>query len=465
MTLRLRLTLLYLIIAVAAMSGLGLAAYVAARDSALASLDRSLEADVRAIEASFEHLGGPISSGDVDGSRLALDRQAVQGVVFQVRDPQGSILYSSAGGSALPGTGPEELATGMRTLEVAGHRMRVLIRPLVRFGAVVGSIEVRSALAQADASIGALRNVLIGGGMLAVLLSGGVAYLVAGRAAGPVVALSALAREVEQTADFTRRLPDQTSSREMKEMTATFNRMIERVDEMIQSQRYFLSDTSHELRRPLTVLRTDIEVLNDPGLSPEDLASVQEEMRIAAANMSSLLTELLILARQDEDKLELEPVELTELCRAVCQRIAREHARHSYELHLPRTVWVNGDRQRLERMVANVLHNAATYTEGSGVIAFSVTLHDDRASIAVKDSGPGMTVAELDHIFERFYRGGEGRRLRPEGTGLGLPIVRQVAKSHDGSVSVTSVPGQGTTVTIDLPVIPEPARLPVLLAN
>jgi signal transduction histidine kinase len=343
--------------------------------------------------------------------------------------------------------------------------MRVLIRPVVRFGSVVGSIEVRSSLAQADASVGALRNVLIGGGMLAVLLSGGVAYIVAGRAAGPVVALSALAREVEQTADFNRRLPEQTSSREMKEMTATFNRMIERVDEMIRSQRHFLSDTSHELRRPLTVLRTDIEVLNHPGLSPEDLASVQEEMRIAAANMSSLLTELLILARQDEDRLELEPVELTDLCRSVFQRIASEHPRHFYELHLPPTVWVNGDRQRMERMVANVLHNAATYTEGPGVIAFSVTVQYDRVSIAVKDSGPGMAAAELDHIFERFYRGGEGRRLRPEGTGLGLPIVQQVANSHDGSVLVTSRPGHGTTVTIDLPVIPEPTRLPALLAN
>jgi signal transduction histidine kinase len=251
----------------------------------------------------------------------------------------------------------------------------------------------------------------------------------------------------------------------MKEMAATFNRMIERVEDMIQSQRHFLSDTSHELRRPLTILRTDIEVLSEPGLTPEDVASVQEEMRIAATSMSSLLTELLILARQDEDRLELEPVEITELCRSSCQRIAREHPRHSYELHLPRTVWVIEDRQRLERMVSNVLHNAATYTEGSGVIACSVTTQHDRAAIVVKDNGPGMTSAELAHIFDRFYRGSEGRRLRPEGTGLGLPIVRQVASSHGGAVSVASRPGRGTSVTIDLPIIPAPAPVPALVPN
>jgi two-component system sensor histidine kinase MprB len=464
-TLRLRLTLLYMVIATVSIGGLGIGAYLVVKDTTLDSVDRSLEADARAIEASFEHLGGPIGPDDVDASRLSLDRQAVRGVVFQIRDAEGAVLYSSAGGAELPDASPDGTLVTGGTGSTVDDRTRALIEPVVRYGAAIGSIEVRAPLGQADATVEAVRNALLGGGALAALLSGAVAYAVAGHAASPVVALSALAREIERTADFTRRLPDQSSSREMKEMAVTFNRMIRRVDEMIQSQRHFLSDTSHELRRPLTILRTDIEVLNEPGLTPEDLATVQEEMRTAAANMSSLLTELLILARQNEDRPELEPVELTELCRSICRRIAREHPRLTYELHLPRLVWVHGDRLRLERMVANVLHNAATYTEAPGVIAFSVMVQDHRVSIVVRDTGSGIAPADLDHIFDRFYRGSEGRRLRPEGTGLGLPIVQQVADSHGGSVSVVSTPGHGTTVTIDLPVIPDPARLPALLAN
>lgn len=451
MTLRARLTLLYLAIATLAVVGLGTTAYVVSRDATLSSVDRTLEADGRTIESSFEHLGGPISQSDIDGSRLMLDRHAVEGLVFQVRNDAGIVLYSSGGGAILPASELGQPDLGWQTLELSDSEVRALVRPLVRFGETIGSVEVRAPLTQANASIAATRNVLIVGGLVAIVLTGGVAFLVAGRAAAPVVALSRLAREIERTADFARRLPDRPSTLEMREMAATFNRMIGRVEDMLTAQRRFLSDTSHELRRPLTILRTDIDILTDPGLSPEDLSNVQEEMRIAAASMSGLLTELLILARQDEDVLHKELVDLSAICRSACQTAAALHPRHSFEVHLPQVVWIEGDSQRLERMVINVILNAASYTEDPGVIECSLTAQADTAKLVITDTGPGMAPRELEHIFERFFRGGAGRRIRPEGTGLGLPIVKQIARAHGGEVFVESQAGHGTTVTIHLP--------------
>ena len=453
MTLRTRLTLLYLAIASLAIGGLGVTAYIVARDATFRSVDETLEAEARTIESSFDHLGGPVTADDIDESRLTLDRQAVEGLVFQVLGEDGRVLYSSSGGTPLPGTQAGVPMRGWRTFELSGNDTRLLTRPLVRFGATIGFVEVRTPLSSAEATVSAFRNVLAVGGALAVLLTGGVAFVVAARAATPVEALSRLSREIEETADFARRLPAQRSTKEMTEMADTFNRMIGRVEDMINAQRRFLSDTSHELRRPLTIIRTDIDILTDPGLSPEDLLGVQEEMRTAAASMSNLLTELLILARGEEDLLHKERVNLSALCRSVCQDIAAIHRNHSFAVHIPKVIWVDADRQRLERMISNVLLNAALYSGHAGVIECSLTTDASGARLSIKDSGPGIAPEELGNVFERFYRGTTGRRVRPEGTGLGLPIVKQVAVSHGGDVAIESQLGRGTTVTVRLPVI------------
>jgi signal transduction histidine kinase len=214
-----------------------------------------------------------------------------------------------------------------------------------------------------------------------------------------------------------------------------------------------LSDTSHELRRPLTLLRTDLDVLRDPKLPKEERAIVEEEMKLAAESMSTLVTELLVLARSDEMNLRQEPVNLSDVCRAAVATARQTAPKHRFEAAIDSDLWVTGDEAALSRAVGNIVQNAAVYSEPGTQIKVCLAKEDAEIRLHVVDHGPGMSPDDVAHAFERFYRGGNGRNSRPEGLGLGLAIVKQIIEAHQGRIAIQSETGRGTTVAIELPAI------------
>lgn len=453
MTLQVRLTLIYAALAITAVIVLGVAVYLIVAERIQSNVDRGLEADLRAVEAGLVGVSNPISTTDVEIARLTLDRQALEGSVFQLRAADGAVLLSSDGWQApLPLTSKEPPASGFTTIEVDGPDMRTLTRPVIRTGQLVAYVETRASMRLAEESLSAIRNVLFFGGLLVSGLTGLSAFYVAGRAVRPVTAAADLAREIEETADFTRRLPETHSTREMEHLSETFNRMIARVERMIGAQRAFLSDTSHELRRPLTVLRTDLDVLSDPKLPAEERTVVEREMRSAAESMSTLVTELLVLARSDELNMKQQPVNFSEVCRAVVATARQTAPKHRFEANIAGGIWVTGDEQALARAVGNIVQNATLYTEPGAHVDVELSRADSEVRLRVTDDGPGMSPEDLAHAFERFYRGRNGRKSRPEGLGLGLAIVRQITEAHQGRIAIHSEPGQGTTVAMGFPV-------------
>ena len=452
MTLQVRLTLIYAGLAIAALTVLGIAVFLIVSDRLHSNVDRALEADIRAVEAGLVGMTEPITASDVEVARLSLDRQAFEGSVFQLRSPDGNVLLSSDGlGAPLPFTTSGSPATGFATLESDGPDLRTLTRPVVRAGQIVAFVETRNSLNLADESLDAVRNVLLLGGLIVTTLTAVAAYYVAGRAVRPVTAAADLAREIEETADFSRRLPLTHSTREMEHLAETFNRMIARVERMVAAQRSFLSDTSHELRRPLTLLRTDLDVLGDPKLPLEERSIVEEEMKVAAESMTTLVTELLVLARSDEMNLRQEPVNLSDVCRAVVATARQTAPKHRFEASIESDLWVTGDEAALERAIGNVVQNAAAYSDPGTRIELSLAGEDSEVCLQVVDNGPGMSEEDVAHAFERFYRGGNGRNSRPEGLGLGLAIVKQIIETHQGRIAIHSEAGRGTTVAIGLP--------------
>ena len=183
---------------------------------------------------------------------------------------------------------------------VQGQRLRVLYEPIVRNGETVGSVVAGQSLHETDVALDEIRKVFIFGGLGVLLLTAAPTYFLARRALYPVRQVSQLARDVERTADFTRRLPRPRGGGEMKELVDTFNAMIDRVEESLLAQRSFLADSSHELRRPLTVLRTNIDILNDPALPAEEREACFREARAEAEAMSRLLSDLLLLVARGE---------------------------------------------------------------------------------------------------------------------------------------------------------------------
>jgi two-component system sensor histidine kinase MprB len=326
--------------------------------------------------------------------------------------------------------------------DVAGDHVRVLTVPLEGGGAV----QLARSLEPTDSVLARMRWVLLalvaGGVGLAALLG----RLAARRLVAPVTRVTEAARHIAQTQDLGRRI-DVTSQDEVGELAARFNAMLDTLEGSIAAQRQLVADASHELRTPVTSLRTNIEVLAESdALEPAERARVIADVQAQAEELSALVTDLVELARGDEVVPAREDVRLDALVAEAIDR-ARRHAPGVEFVAALEPALVEGMPDRLARAVNNLLDNAARH--GS-----RVAVSTGPAGVRVCDDGPGIDPADLPHIFDRFYRGA-GDRARP-GTGLGLAIVRQVAEQHGGSVGAANVDGGGAEFVLRLPATASP---------
>jgi two-component system sensor histidine kinase MprB len=319
--------------------------------------------------------------------------------------------------------------------ELDGDHMRVLTVPLAQDG----SLQLARSLESTDDVLARLRWVLL------ALVAGGVALAAAlGRLAArhlvaPVVRVTDAARHIEETEDLGRRI-EVTSQDEVGELAARFNAMLDTLEGSIAAQRQLVADASHELRTPVTALRTNIEVLAENRLAPAERARLVADVQAQAEELSALVADLIELARGDQPSPAREDVRLDALVAEAIERARRHAPAVRFSASLEPAV-VDGVPDRLARAVNNLLDNAARHGRTVSVAAgpWGVTVSDD---------GGGIAPGDLPHIFDRFYRGADARG-RP-GTGLGLAIVRQVAEQHGGSVGASNVNG-GASFELRLP--------------
>jgi two-component system OmpR family sensor kinase len=250
---------------------------------------------------------------------------------------------------------------------------------------------------------------------------------------------------------------------EVGRLGAAINRMLDHVASALLARqesegkvRRFVAEASHELRTPLTSIRGYAELTRRGGHDlPPDLARSMERIESEAIRMTSLVEDLLLLARLDEGRdLEIESVDLTGI---LLDTVSDAHAaapEHAFALEVPEVpVIVTGDDSRLRQVVANLLANARVHTPAGTAITVGLEV-GDRAILTVADNGPGIPAEQQAALFERFTRGDESRSRAAGSTGLGLAIVRAVVEGHGGTVSVDSVPGR-TVFTVVLPLAPE----------
>jgi two-component system, OmpR family, sensor histidine kinase MprB len=318
---------------------------------------------------------------------------------------------------------------------VGGDHVRVLTAPLDGGGAV----QFARSLESTDKVLARLRWVLlalvVGGIALAALLG----RLAARHLVAPVARVTEAARHIARTEDLGRRI-DVVSQDEVGELAAHFNAMLDTLEGSIAAQRQLVADASHELRTPVTALRTNIEVLAESELDPPERARVIADVQAQAEELSALVADLIELARGDEPSPVREDVRLDALVAEAIERARRHAPGVEFAAALEPAV-VDGVPDRLARAVNNLLDNAARH--GTRV---SVSTGPD--GVLVHDNGRGIEPADLPHIFDRFYRGADARS-RP-GTGLGLAIVRQVAEQHGGSVAARNAPDGGAEFSLHL---------------
>jgi signal transduction histidine kinase len=222
------------------------------------------------------------------------------------------------------------------------------------------------------------------------------------------------------------------------------------------NQQRFIADAAHELRTPLTLLRADAEVLlrSRQHLEEED-AALLEDIVAEAHHMSNLATNLLTLARLDNSSShrEHEVVNLADVARAGARRIQAlaDQAGISIREESNDTALVIGDPTLLEQAVLALLDNSIKYNRRGGHVKVRTATEQGQAILEVSDSGIGIAVEHLPHLGERFYRVDKARSREAGGTGLGLSITQGIANAHGGTLTLTSTPDQGTTVTLKLP--------------
>lgn len=279
-------------------------------------------------------------------------------------------------------------------------------------------------------------------------------WFLASRALIPIRATARTAAEIHET-DLTRRLDLAASDIELEQLGHTFNAMLDRIEGAFQRQRRFTADAAHELRTPLSIMQTGLEVtLSQERSAPQyrsALVTIQEEVQ----RLSKLTTTLLLLARADTHELPLviESVQLTLLLHSVADqfRSLADDKRISLERAIAADLIVRGDEDRLIQVIFNLLDNALKYTPEGGTVRIMAEHSQHSVEIRVQDSGPGIPAGEQAHIFDRFYRVDQARNRRDGGFGLGLAIAKQIIELHGGSIQVKSETGQGAEFIVLLP--------------
>jgi two-component system, OmpR family, sensor histidine kinase MprB len=331
-----------------------------------------------------------------------------------------------------------DAAPFLRDAHVSDTHVRMITFPI---GGV--AVQVVRPLTEVDHSLSQIETwlILIAGGGIAIAAALGL--LVARAALAPVRRLTSTAETVTETGDLSQRI-DVTGRDELARLAASFNAMLGALEESTRAQRQLVADASHELRTPLTSLRTNIEVLaSDRTLPPGERERLLHDVIEQLGEMTTLISELIDLARGEQLVAEPEEVRLDLLAEDAVERVRRNRPGVEFVTDLQESV-VHGVPSTLERAVANLLDNAAKWSPAGGSVEIGV--HD--GTVTVRDHGPGIDDEDLPYVFDRFYRARSARGL--PGSGLGLAIVRQVAQAHGGTVVAEHADGGGTLVILRL---------------
>ena len=278
------------------------------------------------------------------------------------------------------------------------------------------------------------------------VLSAVAGWIVAGRILRPVHRLTAAARAAGEQ-NLSQRIALEGPRDELRELADTFDAMLERLDRAFTSQRQFIANASHELRTPLTVMRTTIDVvLAKPEPTRAELVSMAADVRQAVDHSERLIEVLLVLARNDQARTLTDPLDLA----AVAEDALEEHTNDGVTtIATLDEAPVTGDRVLLERLVANLLNNAARYNIADGTVTISTTTDDGASLVRVVNTGPLVPPDQVESLFLPFARLDD--RTRHDGFGLGLALVSSIAAAHNGTVHATAQPTGGLDITVRLP--------------
>jgi len=370
-----------------------------------------------------------------------------------------SIIYDSTADSSV-----EQLVDSLRLMVATGshERYRTIDVGESQYRAFRASIPgkrsegmgivVVATLGRLNATLARLRNLILVIVPLSLLAVGLGGWFLARRALEPVTAIRSAAAKIG-SGNLHRRVPVGQSRDELSDLATTFNDMIERLEHTFQSQRRFVADASHDMRTPLMVVGSKLELVRRRDDLPESVASDLALCSSEIERMARTVDDLLLLARADAEQLRLvRSVERLDEIVVDCAARMRGPATErniSLWVDVADAVRVQCDATAIQRALTNVVENALKYSPPGTTVRIRTERSGDMAVVSIADEGVGIPAGDLAQVFDRFYRCDVSRST--PGSGLGLSIVKTIVEAHGGTVSVESAQGAGTTVTIALP--------------
>jgi len=330
-----------------------------------------------------------------------------------------------------------------------------VILPLVDQNRLEGIIYLYYPLAKITELAKTEVAIFIGGGILFALVIAVFVYQSLKRIMRP---LNDLQKAVEQMTegDYSTRVKV-TSKDEIGMLSEAFNHMAESIQQEDEKQKTFLATVSHELRTPISYIKGYSEAIQNQLLDGKEREEALELIHREAIRMERLTNELLQLVRKQQEEIEMLPIVLSETIRESVKLLEGQANKKNIRIvqNLDENCIVQGDEEKLKQIFINVIENAIRYSNENAKITVHSYQSDHRAIIEIQDEGIGIPEEDLPHITERFYRVNKARSRIDGGAGLGLSIVKQLVKQHDGSLAIKSVVGEGTLVTISLPLMEE----------
>ncbi len=348
------------------------------------------------------------------------------------------------------------------TFNVDGEALRMIVKPLVLEGEIVGILQVARPLKPVALALARLQKILLMGGFISLLISLGLGWFMSGRALGPIRHLTEEAKSIGEERDFQRRVQYAGARDELGELAVTFNTMLsgledayKRLADSLSLQKRFVADASHELRTPLTSIQGNVDFLlqlgnKDENLREETLADISSETK----RLNRLVSELLTLARADSGfKLTLTELELSPVLEEVVRqaRFLVKGQNFTVSLEEAEGIMLRVDPDYFKQMLYIFLDNGFKYTPPGKGFLFKVERRAEEVTFIFQDEGPGIPAQDLPHLFERFYRSEASRT--GEGAGLGLAIAKWLIDEHSGKIKVDSEEGKGTTFIISFPIL------------
>lgn len=455
MSLLARLSLSLIAVSIVLFCLFGAAEYHTLTQSILAEMDETLALRARTVSAELRRRGGILDAESLQSLVLEDESLKVSSspeIYVEVVTPKGNSVARSRnlGDGSLPLMTDFSVANFETVSMADGLRLRLFVEPVYDDAGVhFASVVVAESLVQLEAGLQhALGKTLLAGlGTLVVMIITVALVLVGGL--NPLAKVSATANEIVRTGDVSQRVAVPASSDEAARVAEAVNKLLQRVESLLESQRRWLADTSHELRNPLTVIATDLDLLGR-DIPEETRREVAEEAQLEVARLVRLVSDLKLLSWADtEPKLNRTQFDIRELLQRCLSRAVV--GRRQVELADGSELLIHGDEDRLQQVFQNLLENAVRHTPEDGRIQLSISTRPGMVSVAVSDDGCGIADEHQPRVFERFYRVDPARSRNSGGTGLGLAICRALVQLHGGSLSLESEPGKGSTFTVDLP--------------